>query len=66
MKLPKHFVEEGLRLAKGSYLFGVRFCDMTTSELVAAAAQGWNAQLRAREEGHKQLMSTIDLMGNRR
>lgn len=48
--LPESFVAEGLKLAEGARLFGKRFSDMTHDELIAAAAQGWNAERKAREQ----------------
>ena len=48
--LPELFVARGLELANGMLLFGKLFCDMTRDELIAAAAQGWNAEHIAREE----------------
>lgn len=41
MKLPKDFVEEGLKMAEGASLFGVMFTDLDRDELLATAAQGW-------------------------
>jgi hypothetical protein len=48
--LPESFVTEGLKLAEGARLFGKRFFDMTHDELIAAAAQGWNAERKARQQ----------------
>jgi hypothetical protein len=50
MGLPSEFVINGLVLADQGTLFGVRFCDMTRDELIAAAANGWKSHHAALEE----------------
>lgn len=62
MELPESFVAEGLAIAEGAVLFGKRLPDCTRDELLAAAAQGWAAERRAREQGAARTRSLLDLM----
>ena len=48
--LPESFLKRGLELADGARLFGKSFADMTRDELIAAAAQGWMGERKARDE----------------
>lgn len=49
MRLPEKFVETGLALADGASIFGVPLHELTHDELLAVAAQGWEAEQRARD-----------------
>ncbi len=62
MPLPKRFVEEGLDLAKGSMLFGNPLETLSREELIAAVAQGWKAEQRAREEGARRTKFALGLV----
>lgn len=42
-RLPPDFLEKGLRMARGSVVFGVALESLTREELLAVAAQGWRA-----------------------
>jgi hypothetical protein len=65
-RLPEHFVNEGLKLAKGAMIFGVPLEELSRDELLAVAAQGWKAEENAREEGAKRLKFAFDLNRARR
>ncbi len=54
--IPKDFVEENLKKAKGSLFYGVSFADMTRDELIACAVAGWEEQVRQRTEHKRQLV----------
>lgn len=60
--IPPAFVDKGLKLAKDARLFGVSFFDMTHDELIAAAAQGWNAERLAREEMSERTENLLNLL----
>lgn len=59
--IPESFVKEGLSIAHEMTLFGRPFEELTREELIAAAAQGWAAERRARERdvSKAKLMSYI-------
>lgn len=65
MPLPQKFVDEGLALAKGAKLFGFDLESLTRDELLAACAQGWKAEQRARDLGMSQLKFMTDVRGAR-
>jgi hypothetical protein len=58
--LPQSFVKRGLQLAEGALLFGKSFSDMTRDELIAAAAQGWNAERQQREKQYAESKERAD------
>ena len=57
MKLPKDFVDEGLRISKESTIMGVAFSDLSRDELIAAAAHGWTAY----HEGMRENLRAIEM-----
>lgn len=64
--LPADFVAAGLALARGASLFGKRLEDMERDELIAAAAMGWDAERRAREEGTQRVRRIIEIIRSAR
>jgi len=52
--LPDGFVQEGLKIAKGAVMFGVRLDELSRDELLASAAHGWEAYRRQLEQGNRQ------------
>lgn len=52
-KLPKSFIDRGLKLAKESLLFGQPIESLTRDELVAAAALGFHSYHKLLLEGRK-------------
>lgn len=63
MKLSQKFVDEGLALAKGAKLFGCDLESLTRDELLAACAQGWASEKRAREAAMEQFKYGLRLGG---
>lgn len=61
MKLPEFFVAEGAEMAEGCAIFGVLLQDMTREELLAVAAQGWNAYTKSMEQATKDMRMLHDL-----
>jgi hypothetical protein len=53
MNLPETFVADGLKLAEGLLLFGKRLEEMSRDELIASAAQGWEAERRTQENSRR-------------
>jgi len=53
--LPDGFVQEGLKIAKGAVIFGVRLDDLSRDELLASAAHGWEAYRRQLEQGKRDI-----------
>jgi hypothetical protein len=60
--LPSEFVASGLRIAEGATLFGKRLMDLTREEAIAAAAQGWAAEKKAREECSQRTKALFNLL----
>lgn len=60
MNLPDDFVKTGLKLAHGLLLFGKPLDEMTREELIAAAAQGWNAERKQRENQYTESKNCIN------
>ena len=52
-RLPDGFVSEGLRIAETCNLFGIPLAELSRDELLAAAAQGWQAYNRSLEQSIK-------------
>ena len=61
--LPDSFIAEGLKIAEGAQLFGKPMMQLTREEAIAAAAQGWNADKKSREEMSQRTSFLFDLMG---
>lgn len=59
MAIPKIFVEENLKKAKGCALFGVLITDMTRDELIACCIAGWKGQEHQRKEHERALFQRI-------
>jgi hypothetical protein len=55
MAIPKSFIEENLKKAKGSTIYGVPLEDLTKEELMACVAAGWVREQRAIKEGAERL-----------
>lgn len=58
--LPEEFVKRGLELAAGALLFSKPFDEMTRDELIASAAQGWNAEREQRARHYAESKERAD------
>jgi hypothetical protein len=47
--IPEQFLREGMILGEGTRIFGVELSELSREELIAVAAQGWNAERKLRD-----------------